>query len=43
MTPRALHPMYDELRQILVNSVEMSESKINEGILTFEDFIKKNG
>ena len=43
MTPRALHSMYDELRDLLVQSVEMAESKVNEGILTFEDFIKKNG
>lgn len=41
MTPKSLHSMYDTLKAELEKSVATVESKVNESIMTFEQFINK--
>lgn len=41
MTPKSLRPMYDTLKAELEKSVATVESKVNESIMTFEQFINK--
>lgn len=41
MTPKAIHKMYDELKTKLEDSMGVvAESKISQGIMTFEQFIR---
>jgi cytidyltransferase-like protein len=41
MTPKSLHGMYPVLQSELLKSIAAVESKVNEGLMTFEQFINK--
>lgn len=41
MVPKSLHPMYAELKDKLERSMEMAETKVNESVMTFEEFMNK--